>query len=142
MTAETLLSRLERVRQRTADQWSARCPVHDDKGPSLSVRELADGRVLLHCFAGCEVDEIVGAVGLTLTDLFPPSAPAGQGAVPVGRRRLLSAGQALELLEHESLVVAVTAANIANGLDLSDADRDRALQAAARIAYLRDEVQA
>jgi hypothetical protein len=33
--------------------WTARCPAHDDRNPSLSITEDRDGRVLLHCFAGC-----------------------------------------------------------------------------------------
>jgi AAA domain len=35
-------------------QWQALCPYHDDKMPSLSISEGGDGRVLVHCHAGCE----------------------------------------------------------------------------------------
>ncbi len=40
-------------------QWhgsygTARCPAHDDKNPSLSITERADGRLLTHCHANCE----------------------------------------------------------------------------------------
>ncbi|HEX5687372.1 MAG TPA: DNA primase [Ideonella sp.] len=138
MTAETLLSRLEKVRQRGTDQWSARCPAHDDKGPSLSVKELSDGRVLLRCFAGCEASAVVEAVGLELADLFPPRTDGG--ASSLRRTRLLPAGQALELLADEALLVAVAASNLCHGIELSEQDRARLVQAAARIAYLRDEV--
>lgn len=48
----------------------AQCPAHDDRSPSLSVRECDDGRVLLHCFAGCETRSIVEALGLSWADLF------------------------------------------------------------------------
>jgi hypothetical protein len=34
-------------------KWLAHCPAHSDSSPSLSIREGMDGRVLLHCFAGC-----------------------------------------------------------------------------------------
>lgn len=52
--------------------WSSQCPAHEDRSPSLSIREVeADGRVLLHCFAGCHVTEICDALGLSLSDLFP-----------------------------------------------------------------------
>lgn len=51
-------------------QFCARCPAHQDRNPSLSVKEGDDGRVLLHCHAGCDSAEIVGAVGLRLADLF------------------------------------------------------------------------
>ncbi len=137
---ETFVSRLECVRQRGAGQWSACCPAHPDNGPSLSIREVDEGRVLLHCFAGCHVDQIVAAVGLELTDLFPPRPQGGRGTSPLKRRHLLGAGQALELLAGESNLVAVAASNIAHGVALGDADRARVLQAAGRIAYLRQEM--
>jgi putative DNA primase/helicase len=65
---EVLLDRLEGVRPAGPNSWVARCPAHDDRDPSLSVA-LKDGRVLVHCFAGCAPDEVLGAVGLTWKDL-------------------------------------------------------------------------
>ena len=47
MTAVALLDRLDKVRPTGAGTWVARCPAHDDRGPSLSVRELDDGRIEL-----------------------------------------------------------------------------------------------
>jgi hypothetical protein len=140
---DAVLSRLERPRERSKGQWSARCPAHDDRGPSLSVREIDDGRVLLHCFSGCSTPQVLGALGLDLADLFPPREPApGAGAQPLRRRRLLTAGQALELLDAEALLVASAAATLAAGQSLTDDDRDRLLTASARVAVLRDEVRA
>lgn len=52
--------------------WTARCCGHEDKNASLSVSAGADGRVLLKCHAGCTAENIVGALGLKLADLFPP----------------------------------------------------------------------
>jgi len=49
----------------------ARCPAHDDRNPSLSV-SVKEGRVLIHCFAGCSPDAVLGAVGLTWRDLRAP----------------------------------------------------------------------
>lgn len=71
LPTERLLSRLEGVRRTGADQWAARCPSHQDKSPSLSIRAGDDGRILLHCFAGCSALDVMQAVGLTLADLFP-----------------------------------------------------------------------
>src|SRR3990172_10806416 len=56
--------------------WSARCPAHDDRMASLSITEGNDGRVLLHCHAGCTFDAICAAIGLEPADLFPPSSTA------------------------------------------------------------------
>lgn len=69
MTTETLLSLLDGVRN-TSRGWSSRCPSHIDKSPSLSIREAEDGRILLHCFAGCTTPEVCSAIGIRLADLF------------------------------------------------------------------------
>jgi len=134
---DTILPLLEKVRKRQSGQWSARCPAHADKGPSLSVRETPEGAVLLHCFAGCSVTEIVGTIGLKLHELFPPrdTPPNAPKRTP----RLLTAGQALELLADEAMLIAVAAANIAHGVSLTTVDKDRVLKAAGHINYLRRE---
>jgi len=46
------------------------CPAHEDGSPSLSITETADGRVLMHCFGGCTVEEVLWALGLGLDVLF------------------------------------------------------------------------
>jgi hypothetical protein len=56
--------------RRSGDGWSARCPAHDDSSPSLSISVGADDKALVCCQAGCSVDAVLGALGLTLTDLF------------------------------------------------------------------------
>jgi hypothetical protein len=52
-------------------KFTARCPAHDDRDPSLSVSIGADGRALVYCFAGCQTAEIVAELGLSWCDLFP-----------------------------------------------------------------------
>jgi putative DNA primase/helicase len=69
---ELVLARLTNPR-RSGGGWVARCPAHDDREPSLSIREGRDGRVLLNCHAGCTFDAVVAALGLTQADTFPPS---------------------------------------------------------------------
>lgn len=60
---EKVLSVLEDV-QENAWGWFACCPSHDEKAPSLSVNVGEDGRVSLHCHAGCSTKAIVEAAGL------------------------------------------------------------------------------
>ncbi len=71
---------LERVRDARAQDvyYKARCPAHDDREPSLSISEGEDGRVLLKCFAGCEVDAIVAYLGLRMSDLFDDADGGGR----------------------------------------------------------------
>lgn len=68
---EKVLSRLDKVKPAGPSKWKACCPAHDDKNPSLSIREADDGKVLLRCWAGCESRDITAAIGLELRDLFP-----------------------------------------------------------------------
>ena len=71
-TITLLLDRLDKVTGRDG-KYTARCPAHEDKTPSLSITEAEDGKVLIKCHAGCPVEDIVGAVGLEVKDLFPES---------------------------------------------------------------------
>lgn len=70
MSVDNLLSRLDAVKGGHG-RWIARCPAHDDRSPSLSICECDDGRILVHCHAGCSPADIMSAVGLSMTDLFP-----------------------------------------------------------------------
>jgi hypothetical protein len=54
----------------TSFGWQCRCPAHDDSTASLSISEGADGRILIHCFAGCTPEAVCAALGLKLSDLF------------------------------------------------------------------------
>jgi hypothetical protein len=71
------LGRLKNVRP-SPHGYVARCPGHDDQTPSLSIGVGSDGKILLKCFAGCSIERIVSALGLSLTDLFPPNGKAGR----------------------------------------------------------------
>ena len=51
-------------------RYMAKCPAHSDAAPSLSIGLGRDGRILLHCFAGCSTEDILDAVGLKKRDLF------------------------------------------------------------------------
>lgn len=133
MSADRLLSHLDRVKQTKPGQWIARCPAHDDKGPSLSVRETDEGKVLLFCFAGCTAHQVVSAVGLELDDLFPERHQHHA----TGERRPFSAVDALRCLAFEASVVFLGAKDVAAGKVLTDADRERLLLAAERINAAR-----
>jgi putative DNA primase/helicase len=68
VTVEELLSRLEGVR-RSGSGWTAKCPAHEDRHPSLHVTQ-AEDRTLIHCHAGCKAEEILLALGLAWHDLY------------------------------------------------------------------------
>lgn len=134
--AERLLARLDGVKAIGPGRWLARCPAHEDRRPSLSVKD-ADDRALAFCFAGCSAHDVVTAVGLTLGDLF--ERPLDHHKAPLrDRRHQHAACEALKLLAHETLVALIAAENMARGRELSDADRDRLTLAAVRIRSARE----
>lgn len=55
--------------RRSGEGYTARCPAHDDQSPSLSIKE-ADGKILIHCHAGCNHKDICSSLGIEEKDLF------------------------------------------------------------------------
>lgn len=143
---QVLLARLDTVRQAGAG-WTARCPAHEDRTASLSIATGTDGRVLLHCFAGCPTAAVVQAVGLSLPDLFPRRLGP---MTPQARRELSAAARlsrriaALNSIAHDLAVVEVAAAAMVSDPDdgLSLEDYERVCVAHQRIAKARREVAA
>ena len=127
MSATKLLDRLDRVRQTAPGRWLARCPAHQDKSPSLSIRELDDGRVLLHDFGGCEVGDVLAAVGLTAADLFPQRMPGHSYTVTHSR---IPARDLLQIISHETSIVAVIATDLSAKKTITAADWQRLALAA------------
>jgi len=72
-TLDHVLAQLKGVRS-SLHGWRACCPAHADSEPSLSIGLGEQGQVLLKCFAGCSLERIVEAMGLTIMDLFPNGA--------------------------------------------------------------------
>lgn len=130
-----LLGQLKSVRETASGRWIACCPAHSDKTPSLAIREAEDGRILLHCFAGCTPLEVLGAVGLTMADLFPGETRRGsilhKKPLPDWKRKRLEAQR-----DHEELVIEIAVADLCNGKDLSPDDKKRCAQAHKRIAAI------
>lgn len=115
MSVETLLSRLDKPRQTGHGRWLARCPAHADKTPSLSIRELEDGRVLIHCFPGCAPAAILAAVGLEFSDLFPEQPLTDRGSP---ERRPFPAADVLKAIAFEATIVLLAARDLLEAGDL------------------------
>lgn len=121
-----LLERLCKVRKVKDRQWTACCPSHDDRTPSLSIKEGDDGRVLVHCWSGCATLDIVAAVGLELRDLF--EATSHQPRRP---------GPSREALAHERMIYEMGAAALLRGESLSIEDAARFATACKRLGVPR-----
>jgi len=130
MSVDTLLSRLEGVRKTGKGTWRARCPGHNSRGQTLAVRETDDGRVLLHCFAGCAVESVLSSVGLSVSDLFPERL---EGHHHGPERRLFPTADALRAVAFECLVIVAAGAALLAGESIEVADRERVMLAMGRI---------
>lgn len=130
MSIGTLLHRLDGVRETGPGRWLARCPAHDDKSPSLSIRTFDDGRTLLHDFAGCDVSAVLRAVGLDFSALFPPREVTAQDRVrrapPIPYKDLLIA------LENEAWVCLIGGSAALRG-EITTVDMERMGVAVQRI---------
>lgn len=132
-SAATLIDRLDRVRVAGPDRWLACCPAHEDRSPSLSIRQ-ADARVLVHCFGGCETGDVLAAIGLSLADLF--EKPIGHHVA--SSRSKIPARDLLELISAETSVIAIIAIDMLGKRSIDEANWHRLTQAAARIGRARD----
>lgn len=130
-----LLSRLDGVREVGRGRWRARCPAHGSKGGTLSVREESDGRTLVYCFAGCTVSEIVGAVGLELTALFPEKRLADRIA-PAGLPRAEVADYAGTMHADALRLACIAAAHQDGKVDFTAAETGLIFEIAGRASYI------
>ncbi len=132
---EALLDRLEGVKPSGQGRWLARCPAHEDRSPSLSIRDMGDGRILLKCFAECDTEAVLQAMGLQFSDLFPDRLP------DTGYRRSktgLSARETLDVIDHELTVAALILADVADKKEIDPATWSRFALATSRISRVRD----
>ena len=136
--ADPLLTRLDRVIPSGPGRWHACCPAHDDHSPSLSVRD--DGeRVLLHCFAGCDPDDILAAVGLKWSDLYPDRWEcAAKRPNEAARKHFRKTFAQIHPLEIDQRVLRIVAADRRAGRPQSVEDRARAGLAVERLRAARE----
>lgn len=134
MSADILLSRLEKVKRVGDGVWQACCPSHDDRSPSLRIKEAEDGKILVKCFAGCGAAEIVGAVGLSLEALFPEKLEHH------GKRERspFSHREAMNALSFEVTFLAACSVQLRKGEKLGDNDHERLVLAAQRLIAAAD----
>ncbi|MGB7479870.1 MAG: DNA primase [Burkholderiaceae bacterium] len=125
MSIEAILNRCEGVRKTGEGRWIARCPSRPDKHPSLSIRLLDDGRILLHDFGGDPVSDILHALGMNYGDLFPTAAHSHLPPV----KRPFIASDVLRCLALDALIVLQCSNAMRRGEKLSDADHASLLAA-------------
>lgn len=110
MNASEFVTHLSGVKRTREGEWLCKCPAHQDKSPSLTVKQADDGKVLIHCFAGCDPELVAIAAGVQFRDLFPASflgESKGTARPPIAA--------CAEILAHQATVLLVIAADMHNG---------------------------
>ena len=97
---DLLLSRLQGVKKiKGSDKWVALCPAHDDKTPSLSIRQLEDSRILINCWSGCGAIDVLESIDMNYQHLMPDDAISYRGIrSKTKNERLAIAESILEML--------------------------------------------
>lgn len=93
-------------------QYRAKCPSHGSQGKTLSIKE-CDDRTVLHCFAGCTADEILGSIGLKLTALY-----FDEDYKPTGPTR-----KQLQERSFEDMFIEVFKSDVSRGVKPSNEDK-------------------
>lgn len=121
-----LLYRLDRVRPARPGEWWASCPTaahpRGDRSRGLHVTLANDGRLLIHCMAGCGAVDVLDALGLAMADLFPPRLPSLDST---GHRPRVSAVPWREIfaaLQSDLTAASLAFADLANGKAFSTED--------------------
>lgn len=128
MSLDTLLPALKKVKRTGKDSWISCCPSHQDKNPSMTIRALDDGTILLHCFAGCSVHEILNSVNLTFDDLYPEKPKDRKSSKqPFYPRDILAS------VAKETMIAAIAASKMSQGINLDKESKERLFKAAGRL---------
>ncbi len=126
---ELLLSQLKKVTPKGKGQWMACCPAHEDRSPSLAIKENHDGRILVKCFAGCGAANVMESLGLTLSDLFPDGQNHEMRPFAFAQVERKKAMEEANRIQREKLILAITDSKRKAGERLSQQDLSRELEA-------------
>ena len=127
MIADRIIPLLAKVKETGHNRWIACCPGHEDKSPSLTIREV-DDRLLLHCFAGCDIENIVSSVGLEVTDLFPESREPHKSI-----SRPFPAVDILKCISRDSVFLMLCAKDLREEKKLCDSDYNHLTKVSRRV---------
>lgn len=129
--AERILQRLDGVRSTGEGRWRARCPAHGSRALSVAIAD-RDGKALVHAFCGCTVEAVLGAVNLTLADLYDrPLADSARSPRPPWTPR-----DVIDVVLAEASVVGIIAGDMVERRVIAEADFQRLGRSASRLAAI------
>jgi hypothetical protein len=121
------LNHFDGVRETGNGQYSCRCPAHEDKSASLGIKQGDGDRILLNCFAGCDVKSILESVGLDWKDIM------NEEKLYQAEKYKFNPFAVLKAIRDEVLIIGLASADIRKGKPLNDEDHDRLLKAVGNV---------
>jgi len=100
MEIQEILKHIKNVKK-SGNGFTGLCPVHNDNINSLSISQAKDGKILIHCHAGCSTEKILAALGLTMPDLFPGEVKQEKKIVAVYQYKDLEGNLVHETVRYE-----------------------------------------
>jgi len=116
-----ILARFSKVYQSGTDQYQCLCPVHNDKNASLGIK-FQDDKVIMHCFAGCQTEDILKSIGLTWNDIMPNSVDDDWKP---SHRIKFNPYAVLKSMQDDYLYIMLSAIEIRKGNQLTEEDMDK-----------------
>lgn len=136
MNIDDFITRFDKVKSTGSGKYIALCPAHPDKSPSLGIKQTDEGKILIHCFSGCDASSIVAAVGLDLSGLMPESSSYQKGAKPPRFNK----HELFDRLAFESVILSLAIRQLLNGEAFSEHGLSRILLAENTINGIVGEV--
>ena len=133
MSVDKLLNGLQKVKRTGNSSWMACCPAHDDRSPSLSIKDNGDGKLMLKCFAGCETIDVLGAIGLDWDDVMPPKKKLERIQTVKTMNHKIYATDAIEIIRKEAQIIVMAAIDITKGVKINEPELERIKTAMTRI---------
>ena len=121
------MNNFDGVRETGNGQYSCRCPAHEDKSASLGIKEGDGNRILLNCFAGCDVKSILESAGLEWKDILPDNQ------LYQAEKHKFNPFAVLKMIRDEVLIIGLSSSQIRAGKPLNDKDHDRLLKAVGNV---------
>ena len=121
------MNHFDGVRETGNGQYSCRCPAHEDKSASLGIKQGDGDRILLNCFAGCDVKSILDSVGLDWKDIM------NEEKLYQAEKHKFNPFAVLKMIRDEVLIIGLASADIRKGKPLNDEDHDRLLKAVGNV---------
>lgn len=129
---EEILARFSKVYKSGEGEYQCLCPSHNDRTASLGLKFKED-KMILNCFAGCSMEDIIGAVGLSWADVMPNSIDTEYKP-----EKRFNPYSVLKATRQDLLFIAVCAGHVASGKVLDKEDSEKLFNITGRLRDVYD----